>query len=118
MEISVVEGPGFAGALGSQGGMHGIPGAPGAPSEQQSAAARSRETAQFSALLTAASRDYPRGDLQMDTIEWDLQRITDAGARLMDRGGQQLTGVARVTSDDGENIIVCLLYTSPSPRDS
>lgn len=62
------------------------------------------EVEQFSHLLTEASRDYPRGALELDTIEWDLARITEAGARLADRGGTQLTGLARV---DGVIIGLC-----------
>ena len=62
------------------------------------------EVEQFSRLLTAASRDYPRGELIMDTIEWDLARIRDAGARLQDRGGAQLTGLAYV---DGVIVGLC-----------
>ncbi|QYH20571.1 GNAT family N-acetyltransferase [Corynebacterium aquatimens] len=100
MEISVVEGPGFAGAITASATYPG--------GEE----ARERDTAQFSALLTAASRDYPRGELALETIEWDLRRITDAGARLMDRGGQQLTGIARVggrdrTEDPGAIVGLC-----------
>lgn len=78
--IKVAEGPGFAGfeaPIGSD----------------------SRDAAGFGALLSAASRDYPRGELQLEPIEWDLQRITDAGARLKDRGGAQLTGVAMVSGE-------------------
>ena len=48
----------------------------------------------FRALLTAASQDYPRGDLVLDTVEWTEQRLRDAGARLMDRGGNQITMIA------------------------
>lgn len=58
---------------------------------------------QFRALLTAASQDYPRGDLVLDTVEWTEQRLRDAGARLMDRGGNQITMIAftdRASSGD------------------
>ena len=78
--IKVAEGPGFAGfeaPIGSD----------------------SRDAAGFGALLSAASRDYPRGELQLEPIEWDLQRITDAGARLKDRGGAQLTGIALASGE-------------------
>lgn len=81
-EVTVAEGPGFAGFT--------------APAD-----AASEDAVQFAALLTAASRGYPRGELALEPIEWDLARITDAGARLMDRGGNQLTGVARVVAEDG-----------------
>ena len=81
-EFAVIEGPGFF-------------------SRRQ---AGPDEVEQFSRLLTAASRDYPRGDLVMDTIEWDLTRIRDAGARLQDRGGAQLTGLAYV---DGVIVGLC-----------
>jgi|GEM_PF-935774 len=81
-EITVAEGPGFAGFT--------------APAD-----AASEDAIQFAALLTAASRGYPRGELALEPIEWDLARITDAGARLRDRGGNQLTGVARVVAGDG-----------------
>ncbi|AKV59797.1 hypothetical protein AK829_02480 [Corynebacterium riegelii] len=79
--IKVAEGPGFA-------GFEAPVGSP------------SKDAAGFGALLSAASRDYPRGELQLEPIEWDLQRITDAGARLKDRGGAQLTGIALV-NDSG-----------------
>lgn len=46
-------------------------------------------------VLTSSSRDYPRGQLVMDTVEWDEARLHDAGARLLDRGGAQLTALAR-----------------------
>ena len=81
-EFAVIEGPGFF-------------------SRRQ---AGPNEVEQFSRLLTAASRDYPRGELVMDTIEWDLARIRDAGARLQDRGGTQLTGLAYV---DGVIVGLC-----------
>lgn len=73
------------------------------------------ELEQFSRLLTSASRDYPRGELVMDTIEWDLARILDAGARLQDRGGLQLTGLAYL---DGECVGLCevVRYTSDDPK--
>lgn len=72
------------------------------------------ELAQFSRLLTAASADYPRGELVMDTIEWDLERIVDAGARLNDRGGAQLTGLAYA---GGEIVGLCeaVHYSSDDP---
>ncbi|MEH0146298.1 GNAT family N-acetyltransferase [Corynebacterium sp. Q4381] len=95
--IDVFEGPGFAGFT--------------AP-----ATSLSDDAAQFANLLTSASRDYPRGDLVMDTITWDLQRIIDAGERLGDRGGRQLTGVCRARTADGAETIVGLCeavhYTS------
>ena len=87
------------------------------------------EVQQFSHLLTAASRDYPRGELVMDTIEWDLQRIRDAGARLQDRGGAQLTGLAyvdgvivglcevvRFLADDAKVCELGLVYVLPEHR--
>lgn len=49
----------------------------------------------FQSLITAASRDYPRGSLQLDTINWTEERIRDASARLRDRGGNQLTALLR-----------------------
>lgn len=75
IEYEVVEGPGFA---------------------SRPAGGAGRETEQFARLLTAASKNYPRGELALEAIEWDLQRIVDAGERLGDRGGAQLTGLARV----------------------
>lgn len=83
--IRVAEGPGFAGFE-----------TPVGPA--------SKGVAGFGALLSAASRDYPRGELQLEPIKWDLQRIIDAGARLQDRGGAQLTGVALANdADSGSN---------------
>lgn len=81
-EFAVIEGPGFF-------------------SQRK---AGPQEVEQFFSLLTAASRDYPRGELIMDTIDWDLARIRDAGARLKDRGGAQLTGLAYV---DGVIVGLC-----------
>ena len=78
--IKVAEGPGFA-------GFEAPVGSP------------SKDAAAFGALLSAASRDYPRGELQLEPIEWDLQRIIDAGARLKDRGGAQLTGIALASGE-------------------
>lgn len=49
----------------------------------------------FHSLITAASRDYPRGELTLDTINWTEARIRDASARLRDRGGNQLTALLR-----------------------
>ena len=87
------------------------------------------EVQQFSRLLTAASRDYPRGELVMDTIEWDRERIRDAGARLQDRGGAQLTGLAyvdgvivglcevvRFLADDAKVCELGLVYVLPEHR--
>ena len=87
------------------------------------------EVQQFSRLLTAASRDYPRGALVMDTIEWDIERIRDAGARLQDRGGAQLTGLAyvdgvivglcevvRFLADDAKVCELGLVYVLPEHR--
>lgn len=56
----------------------------------------------FRALLTAASKDYPRGDLQLDHVEWTEQRLRDAQARLLDRGGNQFTAIAFCTGAGGE----------------
>lgn len=92
-QFSVVQGPGFSARRNA---------APG-------------ELEQFSRLLTSASRDYPRGELVMDAIEWDLARIQDAGARLQDRGGSQLTGLAYV---NGECVGLCevVQYFSDDPK--
>ena len=92
-QFSVVQGPGFSARRNA---------APG-------------ELEQFSRLLTSASRDYPRGELVMDAIEWDLARIQDAGARLQDRGGSQLTGLAYV---NGECVGLCevVRYFSDDPK--
>ncbi len=73
------------------------------------------EVQQFSRLLTSASRDYPRGELVMDTIEWDLTRIQDAGARLQDRGGSQLTGLAYV-NDECVGLCEVVRYFSDDPK--
>lgn len=91
--VEVFEGPGFSGF-------------------NSPAAELSADAVQFAELLTAASRDYPRGELVMDTITWDLQRIIDAGERLGDRGGQQLTGICR--DEDGRIVGLCeaVHYTS------
>lgn len=83
--ITVVRGPGFSPAGGSW----------------PTRTAPAGEAEQFSALLTSASKNYPRGELVLEPIEWDLPRIADAGARLSDRGGAQLTGVARVRAGGG-----------------
>lgn len=106
-QISVVEGPGCGGQRRA---------APG-------------ELEQFSHLLSQASRDYPRGDLRLEPIEWDLGRIVDAGARLGDRGGAQLTGIAYVEesivgmcevvhylSDDKRVCELGLVYVLPEQR--
>lgn len=55
----------------------------------------------FRALLTAASRDYPRGELTLDTVEWTEQRLRDAQARLLDRGGNQFTAIAYLGDTSG-----------------
>lgn len=106
-EIAVVEGPGFGGRRRAEPG----------------------ELEQFSHLLTQASRDYPRGELRLEPIEWDLGRIVDAGARLSDRGGAQLTGIAYVQgaiagmcevvhyhSDDKRVCELGLVYVLPEHR--
>ncbi|MCT1585804.1 GNAT family N-acetyltransferase [Corynebacterium sanguinis] len=54
----------------------------------------------FLRLLASASANYPRGELILDTVDWTRQRLTDAGARLRDRGGTQLTALARSESGD------------------
>ncbi len=59
------------------------------------------DLALFRALLTASSRDYPRGDLRLDTVEWTEARLRDAQARLLDRGGNQYTAIAYSTAPDG-----------------
>ena len=82
--FEVVEGSGFNSAR---------PGIPG-------------EVEQFAHLLTSASKGYPRGELELDTIEWDLKRIVEAGQRLGNRGGHQLTGLAYV---DGQIVGLCEL---------
>lgn len=58
----------------------------------------------FRALLTAASEGYPRGDLKLDTVEWTEQRLRDAQARLLDRGGNQYTAIAYSTAPDSERL--------------
>ncbi|AQQ15436.1 Acetyltransferase (GNAT) family protein [Corynebacterium glaucum] len=99
LSIQVVEGPGFAGFTAGVGSA-------------------SADAEQFAALLTAASRDYPRGELALEPIVWDLQRITDAGARLQDRGGNQLTGICRASLPGQNDRIVGICeavhYTSDS----
>ena len=62
----------------------------------------------FRALLTAASEGYPRGDLKLDTVEWTEQRLRDAQARLLDRGGNQYTAIAYSTAPDGVRLAVGL----------
>lgn len=62
----------------------------------------------FRTLLTAASEGYPRGDLKLDTVEWTEQRLRDAQARLLDRGGNQYTAIAYSTAPDGERLAVGL----------
>lgn len=49
----------------------------------------------FLHLLSDASAHYPRGALQLDSVTWTNQRLTEAAARLRDRGGNQLTAIAR-----------------------
>lgn len=53
-------------------------------------------------LLTSSSADYPRGGLVMDTVIWDDARLRDAAARLADRGGSQITALAR---DGGGRVV-------------
>lgn len=91
--IEVVNGPGFHSE------RTGVPG----------------EVEQFSRLLTSASKGYPRGTLQLDTIEWDLNRIVEAGQRLGDRGGLQLTGLAHA---DGHIVGLCevIRYHADDPK--
>lgn len=57
----------------------------------------------FRELLTAASRGYPRGELALDTVEWTEQRLRDAQARLLDRGGSQFTAIAYVEDAAGSH---------------
>ncbi|QPK82521.1 GNAT family N-acetyltransferase [Corynebacterium qintianiae] len=54
----------------------------------------------FLRLLASASASYPRGELILETVDWTQQRLVDAGARLRDRGGTQLTALARASSGD------------------
>ena len=54
----------------------------------------------FLRLLASASANFPRGELILDTVDWTHQRLIDAGARLRDRGGTQLTALARSESGD------------------
>lgn len=83
------------------------------------------------ALLSKSSRDYPRGDLILDSIDWTEQRLREASARLMDRGGTQLTAVAHAPdgevigmaeavhydSDDDRLMELGLIYVLPEHRD-
>lgn len=66
------------------------------------------DLALFRALLTAASEGYPRGDLRLDTVEWTEDRLRDAQARLLDRGGNQYTAIAYSTGAGGERAAVGL----------
>lgn len=66
------------------------------------------DLALFRALLTAASEGYPRGDLRLDTVEWTEDRLRDAQARLLDRGGNQYTAIAYSTGPGGERAAVGL----------
>lgn len=54
----------------------------------------------FLRLLASASANYPRGELILDTVDWTRERLADAAARLRDRGGTQLTALARTASGD------------------
>ncbi|SDL77959.1 L-amino acid N-acyltransferase YncA [Corynebacterium mycetoides] len=54
----------------------------------------------FLRLLASASANYPRGELILDTVDWTRERLADAAARLRDRGGTQLTALARAASGD------------------
>lgn len=57
------------------------------------------------ALLSASSREHPRGELILDDVDWTEQRLRDASARLMDRGGTQLTAVAHSSDGPGGHVI-------------
>ncbi|WP_291313756.1 GNAT family N-acetyltransferase [Corynebacterium sp. UBA2622] len=81
-------------------------------------------------VLTSSSRSYPRGGLIMDEVTWDEARLRDAGARLLDRGGSQVTalardrggcvvGIAEVVHYDSDAASLCevgLVYVLPSAR--
>ena len=108
--ISAIEG--LPGAEGTADAEFAVIEGPGFFSRRKAGA---DEVQQFSHLLTAASRDYPRGELVMDTIEWDLERIRDAGARLQDRGGSQLTGLAYV-NDECVGLCEVVRYFSDDPK--
>lgn len=56
------------------------------------------------ALLSGSSREYPRGELILDNVDWTERRLRDASARLMDRGGTQLTAVAHNTDGPGRHV--------------
>ncbi|AWB84179.1 GNAT family N-acetyltransferase [Corynebacterium liangguodongii] len=63
------------------------------------------DTLSLQHILTSSSAHYPRGELTLDTVTWDAARLRDAHARLNDRGGTQLTALAR--DDDGRAVGLC-----------
>ncbi|SDR95660.1 GNAT family N-acetyltransferase [Corynebacterium timonense] len=65
-------------------------------------------------VLTSSSRDYPRGGLVMDTVAWDDARLGSAAARLLDRGGAQVTALARDAQGQVVGMAEIVHYSSDS----
>ena len=52
----------------------------------------------FLATLQESAAKYPRGSLILEPVQWSPSRLRDAAARLKDRGGSQVTAIARDAS--------------------
>lgn len=52
----------------------------------------------FLATLQESAAKYPRGSLSLEPVQWSASRLQDAAARLRDRGGSQITAIARDAS--------------------
>ncbi|OIR45496.1 hypothetical protein [Corynebacterium sp. NML130628] len=52
----------------------------------------------FLATLQESGAKYPRGSLILEPVQWSPSRLRDAAARLKDRGGSQVTAIARDAS--------------------
>ena len=52
----------------------------------------------FLDTLQESAAKYPRGSLLLEPVQWSPSRLSDAAARLKDRGGSQITAIARDSS--------------------
>lgn len=52
----------------------------------------------FLDTLQESAAKYPRGSLLLEPVQWSPSRLRDAAARLKDRGGSQVTAIARDAS--------------------